>query len=146
MYYCTSPDTWHLIYIPDTWYLIPDSWYDITWYWYTWPDAVTLDWILLPLTPVLHCLFMIITFTGTWHDYYTTTIWYSWTLVVVPDSNNLNLHKHLNWSTDYHTHLNYSWKFRQYLLCKYWYIQLYMSNHHNFGQHQLTYSQSKYIN
>ena len=34
---------------------------------------MTPDWILLPLTPVLHCIFMIITFTGTWHDYYIAT-------------------------------------------------------------------------
>jgi len=66
MHCCTSPGTWYLIYIPDTWQAI-------TWYWYTWPDVATLDWILLHLTPVFHCLFMNIAFTGTWHDYYTTT-------------------------------------------------------------------------
>jgi len=54
---------------------------------------VTPDWILLPLTPALHCIFVIITFTGTWHDYYIITrllvllnscapkLLYSWTLV-----------------------------------------------------------------
>jgi len=84
---------WHQI--PDTWYLTLDTWYAITWYvtlytwhaitwyWYTWPDVVTPDWILLHLTLVLYCLFMIIAFTGTWHDYYTATrhlvLLYSWT-------------------------------------------------------------------
>jgi len=89
----TPPDTWYLT--PDTWYAITwywifdkytwyvtlDTWHAITWYWYTWPDVVIPNWILLHLTPVLHCLFMIITFTATWHDYYTATIWYSWTHV-----------------------------------------------------------------
>ena len=73
--------TWHLIYDTDiwhaiTWHLISHTWYlahAITWYWYTWPNVVTSDWILFNLTPVLHCLFMIIAFTGTWHDYYTVT-------------------------------------------------------------------------
>jgi len=37
------------------------------------PDIVTPDWILLPLIPVLYCIFMTITFTGTWHDYYIAT-------------------------------------------------------------------------
>jgi len=45
---------------------------------------MTPDWILLHLTPVSHYLFMIITFTGTWHDYYNATICtpellYTWT-------------------------------------------------------------------
>jgi len=101
--YHLTPDTWHLIltrildmlsldtwYLtPDTWYLTPSNWHAITWYWifdkhtwymilatwywYTWHDVVTPDWILSHLTLVLHCLFMIITFTGTWHDYYTAT-------------------------------------------------------------------------
>jgi len=34
------------------------------------PDIVTPDRILLPLIPVLYCIFMTIIFTGTWHDYY----------------------------------------------------------------------------
>jgi len=94
--------TWHLIYdtgtchaIFDTWYLTPvlamlylthDIWHRYlpcciwhmisdtgTWHVITWPDSVTLDWILLHLTPVLHDIFKIITFTGTWHDYYIVT-------------------------------------------------------------------------
>jgi len=94
--------TWHLIYdtgtchaIFDTWYLTPvlamlylthDIWHRYlpcciwhmisdtgTWHVITWPDSVTLDWILLHLTPVLHGIFKIITFTGTWHDYYIVT-------------------------------------------------------------------------
>ena len=50
-------------------YLTPDiitldTWHAITRYWYTWSDIVA---------PVLYCIFMTITFTGTWHDYYTVT-------------------------------------------------------------------------
>ena len=41
-----------------------DTWHAITRYWYTWPDFVAL---------VLFYIFMTITFTGTWHDYYTVT-------------------------------------------------------------------------
>ena len=48
-------------------YLTPDiitldTWHAITRYWFTWPDIVE---------HVLYCIFMTITFTGTWHDYYT---------------------------------------------------------------------------
>ena len=73
----SDTDTWHVIL--DTWYLTLvlamlyltlDSWHAITWYWHTWLDIVTPDRILLHLTPVFLCIFMIITFTGTWHDYY----------------------------------------------------------------------------
>jgi len=35
-----------------------------TWYWYTWPNAVTPEWILSHMTPVLYCLFMIIALRG----------------------------------------------------------------------------------
>ena len=75
---------------PGTWYLILDTWHNITWYlthaitwyWYIWHNIVTPDWILLHLAPVLHCLFMIITFTGTWHDIILLPdIWYSWTSI-----------------------------------------------------------------
>ena len=99
-WYYLAPDTWHLIsdtgtwhaitwhLIPvldmlslDTWYLTPDNWhaitwyltYAITWYWHIWPDIVIPDWILLYLTPVLPCIFMIITLRETWHDYYIVT-------------------------------------------------------------------------
>ena len=66
--------TWHLI--PNTWYMTLDDWHAIThltcfhMVQAHLPDIVTPDWILLYLTPVLHCIFMTITFTGTWHDYY----------------------------------------------------------------------------
>ena len=97
--YYFTPDTWHLIsntstwhvildtwYLTsvldmlslDTWYLTPDiwhltvdmlspTWHAFTWYQYTW------HLILWNLTLVLHGIFMTITFTGTWHDYYTVT-------------------------------------------------------------------------
>ena len=38
-----------------------------------WLDIVTLDRKLPPLIPVLYGIFMTITFTGTWHDYYIIT-------------------------------------------------------------------------
>ena len=38
-----------------------------------WLDIVTLDRKLPPLIPVLYDIFMTITFTGTWHDYYIIT-------------------------------------------------------------------------
>jgi len=41
-----------------------DTWHAITRYWYTWPNIVA---------PVLFYIFMTITFTGTWHDYYIVT-------------------------------------------------------------------------
>jgi len=48
-----------------------------------WPDIVTLDRTLSPLIHVLYGIFMTITFTGTWHDYYIITrhlvLLYSWT-------------------------------------------------------------------
>ena len=69
--------TWHLI--PDTWYMTFDNWHAIThltclhmalvhltWNCDTWLDTITPD-------TVLHCIFMTITFTGTWHDYYIVT-------------------------------------------------------------------------
>ena len=37
------------------------------------PDIMTLDRTLPPLMPVLYDIFMTITFTGTWHDYYIIT-------------------------------------------------------------------------
>jgi len=74
--YHLTPDTWHLIY--DTWQLTCYHLiliYAITWYWHIWPDIMTPDWILLHLTPVLHCIFMIITVTRTltWLLYYYQT-------------------------------------------------------------------------
>jgi len=76
--------------IPDTWDLTPDDWHAITWYRYIWPDVVTPDWILLHLTPILHCMFMIITLRGLdmiiillpdiWYSY-TPGLLYSWTHV-----------------------------------------------------------------
>ena len=97
------PDPWHLISNADTWHLISDTWYLIlvldmlslnTWHlisdtWrltcshlihgmlslgtihLTWCCDTSLDNIILDT--VLHCIFMIITFTGTWHDCYTAT-------------------------------------------------------------------------
>ena len=38
-----------------------------------WLDIVTLDRTLAPLIHVLYGIFMTITFTGTWHDYYIIT-------------------------------------------------------------------------
>jgi len=70
------PDTWYLILILDmlslnTWSLTRETWYmKLTCYHLT---LGTFDLILRHLTPVLHCIFMIITFTGTWHDYYIVT-------------------------------------------------------------------------
>ena len=69
---------WHMIpdigtchAIFDTWYMTPvfDICYHLalahlTWYCDTWPDTITLD----TCTP---CIFMAITFTGTWLLYYT---------------------------------------------------------------------------
>ena len=92
-----TPDPRHLISDTGTWLLSPNTWYLIfdTWQ-LTWNHLLdmfshgtsALDLILWHLTglllhpaPVLQCLFMIITFTGTWHNYYNTTIWYSWTPV-----------------------------------------------------------------
>jgi len=75
-------DTWHVItwhLIPDTWYMTLDNWHDITHLtcYHLVPvhltDVVAPNWILLHLTPVLLCIFMIITFTRTWHDYYIVT-------------------------------------------------------------------------
>ena len=76
--------TWYLIcctchVIFDTWYLTPDIWH-MTINMLS-PGTSTLDIIivtpdcgLLYLTPVLHGIFMIITVTETWHDYYIVTI------------------------------------------------------------------------
>jgi len=79
-------DTWYMILVLAMLYLTHDIWHRYlpcyiwhmisntgTWHVITWPDIVTPDWILLHLTPVLHGIFMIITFTGTWHDYYIIT-------------------------------------------------------------------------
>ena len=76
--------TWYLhrhsIYGPGTWdmtYLTPasDTRYMICFYVVQIPglDILTLDRTLLPLIPVLYDIFMTITFTGTWHDYYIIT-------------------------------------------------------------------------
>jgi len=67
-------DTWHLrsnIWQLTCYHLILDICYHLVRH--TWPDVVTPDWILLYLTLVLYCIFMIITFTGTWHDYYAVS-------------------------------------------------------------------------
>jgi len=62
-----SLDTWQL-----TWYhLILDIRYHLVLTHLTWCCDIWLD--TTTLTPVLHCVFMIITFTGTWHDYYIVT-------------------------------------------------------------------------
>jgi len=85
--YHLIPDTWHLI--SNTWqltcyHLIHDTCYFVLIY-LTWCSDTWLE--LLHLTPVLHCLFMIITFTGTLHDYYTATrhlvLMYFWTPVLL---------------------------------------------------------------
>jgi len=84
-------DTWYLIPVLDMLYLTPDiwhltidmlslTWHVFTWYKHIWPDIVTPDWILLHLTPVLHYIFMIITFTGLGVIIILLPdIWYSWT-------------------------------------------------------------------
>jgi len=81
-YYHLTPDTWHLISYTKNLYAI--TWYMTlaTWCWYTWPDVVTPNWNYYTWHHVTF-LFMIITFTGTWHDYYTATrvLLYSWTHV-----------------------------------------------------------------
>ena len=53
----------------------PDTRYMICFYVVQIPglDILTLDRTLLPLIPVLYDIFMTITFTGTWHDYYIIT-------------------------------------------------------------------------
>jgi len=62
--------TWYLTPVLTMLYLTVDvlllTWHAITWYQYTWPDIVAPDWLLLYLVSVLYCIFMIITFTGTW--------------------------------------------------------------------------------
>ena len=81
------PDPRHLILDTSTWYmsylpLDPDPRYMTHANPYLicfhvvqvhWPDIVTLDRTLPPLIPVLYGIFMTITFTGTWHDYYIIT-------------------------------------------------------------------------
>jgi len=79
--------TWCMIYGTGTWYmsyLSPDSdprymthanpysicFHVVQVYWL---DIVTLDQTLPLLIPVLYDIFMTITFSGTWHDYYTIT-------------------------------------------------------------------------
>jgi len=58
--------------------IILDTWHAISRYCYTWPDIVAL---------VVFYIFMTITFTGTWHDYYTVTRYLvllnSWTPVLL---------------------------------------------------------------
>ena len=84
---CLYLTCYHLT--PDIWYLTPDDWHAITWYWYTWPDVVTLDWILLHLTPVLHCILMIITLRGLdviiilLPDIGTPELLYPWTYILL---------------------------------------------------------------
>ena len=53
----------------------PDTWYMICFHVVQIPglDILTLDRTLPPLIPVLYDIFMTITFTGTWHDYYIIT-------------------------------------------------------------------------
>jgi len=92
--YHSTPDTWHLTLVfdmltPDTWYLTLNIWHRYLTCYHLTPDTwqltcyhlifnicyhlilahltwfVTPDWILLYLAPILHCIFMIITFTGT---------------------------------------------------------------------------------
>jgi len=62
--------TWYLTPVLTMLYLTVDmlllTWHAITWYQYTWPDIVTPDWLLFYLASVLYCIFMILTFTGTW--------------------------------------------------------------------------------
>jgi len=109
-------DTWYLTLVLAMLYLTLDIWHrylpyltlDI-WRWYlpcyTW-HLTCYDLVLIHLTwycdtwlitvihcTLLYCIFMIITFTGTWHDYYTVTkhlvllnsctleLLYSWTRV-----------------------------------------------------------------
>jgi len=52
-----------------------------------WSYIVTLDRTVPPQIPVLYGIFMTITFTGTWHNYYTVTrpltLLYSWTPVLL---------------------------------------------------------------
>ena len=106
--YHLTLDPWHLIsdtgtsyyhLIPDTWHLIFDTWQLTCYHLLVMlsPDTSTLDLILWHLTDTytwhLYCIFMIITFTGTWHNYYTVTrhlvllnscapeLLYSWTPV-----------------------------------------------------------------
>ena len=68
-------DTWYLtlalgmLYLtPDIWYMTLDTWHAITWYWHIWPNIVTPERILSLDTCILY-IFMIITFTRTWHGY-----------------------------------------------------------------------------
>ena len=53
--------------------LLPNTWYNNTW-----PDIVA---------HIIYCIFMTITFTGIWHDYYTVTrylvLLYSWTPILL---------------------------------------------------------------
>ena len=62
---------WHMSYLtpaPDTRYMTCFHVVQVHWL-----DIVTLDWTLPSLIPVLYDIFMTITFTGTWHDYYIIT-------------------------------------------------------------------------
>ena len=87
--YHLTPDPWHLIsdtgtwyvitwhLIPDTWYMTLDNWYAITHLTCFHTVLVHLTWCCntdwVTITPVLYFLFMIITFTRTWNDYYIIT-------------------------------------------------------------------------
>jgi len=77
-----TPDLRHLISDTGTWYVILDTRYmthantHLTRFHMAqshWPDIMTPDRILLPLIPILYGIFMTITFTRTWHDYYIVT-------------------------------------------------------------------------
>ena len=81
------PDPRHLILDTGTWYMSylspdPDPRYmthanaHLTCFHVVqahWLDIMTLDRTLSPLIPVLYGIFMTITFTKTWHDYYIIT-------------------------------------------------------------------------
>ena len=57
--------TWHLILTPGIWHALCGT-STLTWHRDPWPDTTTHD-------TVLYGIFMTITFTGTWHDYYIIT-------------------------------------------------------------------------
>jgi len=87
------------MFILDTWSLTLDIWYCyLICYHLTldpWDVRLPLDnWHAITYLTCFHMvlvyltwccdtciIFMIITFTGTWNDYYNITIWYSWTPV-----------------------------------------------------------------
>jgi len=70
--------TWYMSYLspdPDPRYMTQANPYLICFHVVQvhWLDIVTLDRTLPPLIPVLYDIFMTITFTETWHDYYIIT-------------------------------------------------------------------------